>query len=414
VEAEMKSYSAKPQEWEAGYNAYMAKKAMEDYRSGEKEIYVSEPQEKEQNWWEKSIDWVDKHQAEVALGIGVAVGIGAIILSAGTATPLVAAWVAGAAVAAGGTVALGTIGLNKYYERDWKENVGRNLAISAVTAGIITGAALFLTGPSMIKIGNGLAGYCVTHPSVCSRADVVLNAFDKLEEVGLMAKGGVQTLTGNSQGAAETALELQMEYLDGGVPGNSIAKEFGDQLAKLGPDALEVVQKRDDDVLEIIGHYGDDAVDIIETYGDDGIEVLLTHGEEVIPLLDQSVPSAQKWTEYIPEDFHDEIRSAFNDEPVSITLSEDFTAYRYWSGDSRTETGRWVTLNPNLTPEDAREMLALPNSNLADNVTQFTIPAGTTVLVGEATEQTSASWAGTYATGGGFQIYLSNPSVLVK
>jgi hypothetical protein len=205
-----------------------------------------------------------------------------------------------------------------------------------------------------------------------------------------------------------------MEYLDGGVPGNSIAKEFGDQLAKLGPDALEVVQKRDDDVLEIIGHYGDDAVDIIETYGDDGIEVLLTHGEEVIPLLDQSVPSAQKWTEYIPEDFHDEIRSAFNDEPVSITLSEDFTVYRYWSGDSRTETGRWVTLNPNLTPEDAREMLALPNSNLADNVTQFTIPAGTTVLVGEATEQTSASWAGTYATGGGFQIYLSNPSVLVK
>jgi hypothetical protein len=126
------------------------------------------------------------------------------------------------------------------------------------------------------------------------------------------------------------------------------------------------------------------------------------------------VPTSQKWTKYIPEDYHDDLLSTFSDEPISITLSDDVIVYRYWSGDLRTETGRWVTLNPNLSPEEARKLLALPDSNLANNITQFTIPAGTTILLGEAAEQTSASWAGAYALGGGLQMYLPDPSVLIK
>jgi hypothetical protein len=46
------------------------------------------------SWWENTVDWVDDHQAEISLGIGVAVGVAAVILSGGAATPLVAAaWV---------------------------------------------------------------------------------------------------------------------------------------------------------------------------------------------------------------------------------------------------------------------------------------------------------------------------------
>lgn len=78
------------------------------------------------------------------------------------------------------------------------------------------------------------------------------------------------------------------------------------------------------------------------------------------------------------------------------------------------EIGHWVTLNPNLTPDEARKLLALPESNLAVNVTQLTIPAGTTVLFGEAAEQNAAEWAGLYAVGGGLQIYVPDKAVIIK
>jgi hypothetical protein len=50
VEEELKALSAKPQEWEDGYNAYMAQKATQDWRAGEKETYVVKPKEK--SWWD--------------------------------------------------------------------------------------------------------------------------------------------------------------------------------------------------------------------------------------------------------------------------------------------------------------------------------------------------------------------------
>lgn len=66
-------------------------------------------------------------------------------------------------------------------------------------------------------------------------------------------------------GAAETHQELQLEYLDGGAPGNTVAIEFAEQLAELG----------------------DDATKLIATYGDDVIPVLLTHGNEGIHLIQE-------------------------------------------------------------------------------------------------------------------------------
>ena len=97
---------------------------------GEEEAVVTQ---KKKSVWERGLDWIDQHQAEVALGLGVAVGIGAIIISGGIAAPLVAAaWVAGAAVVAVGTVAAGTVGLNLHYGREWKTNLLRNVALAGV------------------------------------------------------------------------------------------------------------------------------------------------------------------------------------------------------------------------------------------------------------------------------------------
>ena len=61
-----------------------------------------------------------------------------------------------------------------------------------------------------------------------------------------------------------------------------------------------------------------------------------------------------------------------------------------------------------MTPEEARALLSLPNSNLATNVTEFIIPKDTTILIGQAAEKTLEECAGSYAIGGGFQVYLDS------
>ena len=105
--------------------------------------------------------------------------------------------------------------------------------------------------------------------------------------------------------------------------------------------------------------------------------------------------------------------SGFDGDPTAITLKENISVYRYWS-DISGERGRWATLDPNLSPEQARALLALPNDNYASSVTQFIIPEGTTVLVGKVAEQTSAEWSGAYALGGGIQVFIPDKSVLLS
>ena len=57
------------------------------------------------------------------------------------------------------------------------------------------------------------------------------------------------------------------EHIDGGMPGNSIAKE-------LGGETLEIVAKYGDEALDLIKLYGVDAAQIILKYGDEGIKVM--------------------------------------------------------------------------------------------------------------------------------------------
>ena len=102
-----------------------------------------------------------------------------------------------------------------------------------------------------------------------------------------------------------------------------------------------------------------------------------------------------------------------NQSAVAVKLNDMVTVYRYWGGNSL-ETGAWVTVYRGLSPAQARAMLALPNKNLATNVTEFGIPKDVVIIVGKAASQVTADWAGPYAVGGGIQIYVPDPSVLLK
>jgi hypothetical protein len=106
---------------------------------------------------------------------------------------------------------------------------------------------------------------------------------------------------------------------------------------------------------------------------------------------------------YIPIDDLGDVSNAFKDWNVGYA-HENFSAYRFTSPINQAE-GHWLSFDSSLTSEQARALLALPNGNLATQVTQFIIPRGTNYIIGTVASQTSASWAGSYAVGGGIQIY---------
>jgi predicted TIM-barrel enzyme len=212
---------------------------------------------KEKSWFEKGLKWIDDHQTEIALGIGVAVGVGAIILSGGAATPLVAAaWIAGSAAVAGGTVALGTMGLNAYFNRPLGTNILRNFAVAAGAAAATTGVGLALAGglvqQGVYRVGNGITSTCIQRPAFCARVSAGIELWDKVEDIGLQAKLAIQTACKDPR-AGDTALELQMERLDQ-VPGNATFREIYETAVDLlGKHTDEIAQ-----ITQIAGRLGDD------------------------------------------------------------------------------------------------------------------------------------------------------------
>ncbi|MGE5375942.1 MAG: Ig-like domain-containing protein [Bacteroidota bacterium] len=174
---------------------------------------------KQKSFWEKSLDWIDNHQTEIALGLGVVVGVGAILLSGGIAAPAVAlAWTAGAAAIAAGTAAAGTVALNLHYDRPWNTNLITNLAIAGGVAAVVTGGWFLLQAAS-----TAVGAFCGVHKEACSRVEPILNAIDTGEEYSLTAKLAYQRWRGDEAGAEQTLLDLQLERMDGGTPGNAIA-----------------------------------------------------------------------------------------------------------------------------------------------------------------------------------------------
>jgi len=273
----MKARDAKPQEWKSAYNKYMTQKAVQDWRAGEKETYIVQPKEKTP--WQKALDWIDNHQAEIALAIGIAVGVGAVLLTGGLALPALAV-IAGAVALAGGTVAVGTVALNVHYDRQWNENLVRNIAIAGIAAGAVTGVGLLYNAVAM----KGMA-FCAANPATCGFAAPALKIVDAAEGLWLNAKLAYQTWQGDGAAAAETALDLHSEYTDGGMPGNSVIKELRDQFAELSQNAVYLIKNYGRNVIPLLLRHGDEALDIIRTYGNDGIALLQNYGGDAVDLI---------------------------------------------------------------------------------------------------------------------------------
>lgn len=209
----------------------------------------------------KVMKWVDRHQREIVIGLGIAAGVAAVILSGGAATPLVAAaWVAGSAAVAGGVAALGTVGLNAYFGRSLGENVLRNLGYAAGAAVVTAGLGLAIAGgvvqQGVYSVGNAVARVCLQRPTVCGRIGAGLSLWDKVEEIGLRLQLGIQTARGDPA-AMETALQLQLEQLDGGVPGNTTFREIYENTVTLfarhddeAAQIASVALRHSNDVLE--------------------------------------------------------------------------------------------------------------------------------------------------------------------
>jgi|GEM_PF-4715605 len=250
--------------------------AYQRYRQGER----AEPQP-QKPWWQKAgewlqqkvvqpvqqavpkvMNWVDQHQREIAIGIGIAAGVAAVVLSGGAATPLVAAaWVAGSAVVAGGVAAAGTVGLNAYFHRPLGTNVLQNLGYAAGAAAVTATAGFALAGgvvqQGLYAVGNTATRLCVTHPTACARVGAAFTLWDKVEDLGLQAKLALQTWQRDPR-AAETALELQLERLDN-TPGNTTFREVQESLSTL------------------VGRYGNDVARLVKRFGNEGAELLARH-----------------------------------------------------------------------------------------------------------------------------------------
>ena len=261
--------------------------------------------------WEKALDWADKHQMEIALGIGVIAGVAAIVLSGGLAAPPIAlAWVAAAGVAAAGSAGAGTIALNLYYKRDWKSNLIKNMAVAETVALVVTGG-WFLLHAAIAGVGS----FCAVQQNACARVEPVFNAIDLGEELSLNAKLTYQTWRGDQDGASQTALEIQMEHLDGGMPGNSIAKE-------LGIETVEKVAQYGDEAVDLFRLYGIDAAEIIFKYGDDGIDLLQKHGLDAIRLIGRYEDNAIKVLKVVDPKAAENLLDNLDEDVLDYALQE--------------------------------------------------------------------------------------------
>jgi hypothetical protein len=172
--------------------------AYQAYRQGEWADPQPVAQSQEKPWWQKAgewlqqkvvqpvrqavpkvMNWVDQHQREIAIGIGIAAGVAAVVLSGGAATPLVAAaWVAGSAVVAGGVAAAGTVGLNAYFHRPLGTNVLQNLGYAAGAAAV-TATAGFALGSLASAATKATVSFCASHLAVCTTVSPVFKAVDQ-------------------------------------------------------------------------------------------------------------------------------------------------------------------------------------------------------------------------------------------
>jgi hypothetical protein len=230
---------------------------------------------------EKAWNWAFENQIELSLGTGIVMGLAAvaIMIAASITAPLV---IGGAVLATAVIVTLGTVAINNHFGMDLKSNLVSNLIAGTAAAFITAGLGAWFVGLTP-TVSTNLVNACTNYATVCSQIGTVL---DVGEEVALSGQLAYYTWTGDGDNATQTAIELQGELMDGGMPGNAIAKEVGEQLAKLGDEVPELLATYGDKIIPLLLQYGDDAADIIGVYGDEGIALLLKFGDKAGDVID--------------------------------------------------------------------------------------------------------------------------------
>jgi|GEM_PF-4256668 len=120
-----------------------------------------------------------------------------------------------------------------------------------------------------------------------------------------------------------------------------------------------------------------------------------------------------RWQDVVPPKYQASVARAFDGTPTVETLTEDIIVYRHWGNKANEVGSPWFTPQPYARAEDARRYLALPDGNSAQHVSAFRIPAGTTILRGRVASMADEVSFGSYAVGGGTQIYLPDPRVAI-
>ena len=100
--------------------------------------------------------------------------------------------------------------------------------------------------------------------------------------------------------------------------------------------------------------------------------------------------------------FQENVKNAFCSDAKITILTQDKIVYRYHGG---TSSGKSYWYTPNQTKNPASD-LALPIGNTYQYMDTYIIPKGTTILEGTVAPNFEQP-------GGGYQIFVSDPSVLI-
>jgi len=202
------------------------------------------------------VQWVDAHQQEVSLMVGLTAGLLAVVVTGGGALPLVLTL----AVTLGLTGGM-TVGLNAYYGRRWTENLGTNLLLGAGGVGLAfvqAWAFQAVMGRVASPVAVWMAQFCQAHPLACNVAQPLLwladkgwNAYDAWQ-AGRVLKDPDARWEEKWTAGLSLVLATMSEALEGG--GSSfvddatrkvIEAEFRERLAREGPEGtLDWMQKR--------------------------------------------------------------------------------------------------------------------------------------------------------------------------
>ena len=114
----------------------------------------------------------------------------------------------------------------------------------------------------------------------------------------------------------------------------------------------------------------------------------------------------------IPDNFVNKIQDAFDGVPSVVKYAtKDMELYRHVSIDGK-EISYWFSRTME-SPEDARRLLALPKTNTAEYIVKVKVKEGTPYIEGKVASQVhDMTDFGTYATGGGNQLYFLNEHLL--